>query len=77
MTIVIQLKKLAATERKQTATIISLLPEVDYLSMGYSDLVKFCVHELAYSETAARRRVKASELFKKVPSIQKEIEQGH
>ena len=47
-----------------------------YAGLGYSSLVKYMVHELGYSESAAYRRFQALKLTEELPQVKSLIEQG-
>ncbi len=44
--------------------------------MGYGSLLKFCIEELKYSESAAYRRISAVRLVKAVPSVKQALANG-
>jgi len=70
----------ASHERQLTVEIIELLQEVAdrdlHLKMGYGSLLKFCIEELKYSESAAYRRISAVRLVKDVPSVKQALANG-
>lgn len=74
------LSNLVKRERKILSDIISHLEEVNkrklYVELGYRSLLKYCVGELKYSESAAYRRIKTLKLIKAIPEIKKEIKSG-
>lgn len=74
------LKVLVAKERRILADVISHLEEVNkrklYVELGYKSLLKYCVGELKYSESAAYRRIKTIKLIKAIPEIKKDIKHG-
>tara|TARA_B100001971_G_scaffold84647_1_gene77979 strand:+ start:87635 stop:88471 length:837 start_codon:yes stop_codon:yes gene_type:complete len=74
------LKKLVTTERRILSDVICHLEEVNrrklYVELGYRSLVKYCVGELRYSESAAYRRIKTLKLSKSVPSLMGDIKRG-
>jgi len=73
-------KSKASHERQLTVEIIELLQEVAdrdlHLKMGYGSLLKFCIEELKYSESAAYRRISAVRLVKDVPSVKQALASG-
>ncbi|WP_413293291.1 HNH endonuclease [Bdellovibrio sp. HCB185ZH] len=72
--------KLARTERKMTHLILWHIVEVEsrrlFLDLGYTSLFKYMTTHLHYSEDAAYRRIQAARLLKKVPQVDKAIENG-
>lgn len=74
------LQKLVTTERRILSDVISHLEEVNrrklFVELGYKSLLKYCVHELKYSESAAYRRIKTLKLAKAVPNLVSEIKKG-
>ncbi len=79
-TLVADLKSLVAKERETLTEILHYLHEVEsrrlYLPRGYSSLFAFMTGELAYSESAAQRRIEAMRLIRDVPEAEKKIEKG-
>ncbi len=78
--LLITVKSKASHERQLTVEIIELLQEVAdrdlHLKMGYGSLLKFCIEELKYSESAAYRRISAVRLVKDVPSVKQALANG-
>ncbi|QDK46154.1 hypothetical protein DOM22_13775 [Bdellovibrio sp. ZAP7] len=75
-----RVEKLARTERKITHLILWHIVEVEsrrlFLDLGYTSLFKYMTSHLHYSEDAAYRRIQAARLLKKVPQVDKAIENG-
>lgn len=72
--------KLIRLERKTLLEILEFLREIYnrrlYAEMGYSNLIKFMVKELGYSESAAYRRYSALKLTSAVPETKALIAEG-
>jgi 5-methylcytosine-specific restriction endonuclease McrA len=66
-------RRVAETERHTTATLVSLLAEVDarrlYLGEGYSSLFTYCTQALHFSEQAAYGRITAARAARRFPTI--------
>jgi len=79
-TIVEELKKCVADERRNTRRIIELLESVErlriYAEMGYFSMFEFVTQELGYSESAAQRRINVMRLCRSVPEAKEKIEKG-
>ncbi|MGK5088336.1 HNH endonuclease [Bdellovibrionota bacterium FG-2] len=75
-----QIRQLAADERKLTTQVLELLREVErrrlYAGQGFSSLFEYAVKELGYSEASASRRINSMRLLKEVPSAAASIESG-
>jgi hypothetical protein len=73
-------QKLIQTERKTLAHILEHLREIQkrraYCPLGYSNLMKYMIHELGYSESASFRRIQALKLTKAVPEAAQMIQTG-
>jgi hypothetical protein len=73
--LLLEIKTLAAEERKLVTKVLELLLEVDarllFAELGYSSLYDFCIHELGYSEGSAHLRVSSMRLLKSVSSEEK------
>lgn len=67
-------------ERKILNQILDHLAEVNrrklFLKFGHDSLLKYCVKELKYSESAAYRRIKALRITQELPHIKKNVENG-
>ena len=78
--LVVDLKRLVQTERRILSDVVAHLEEVNrrklFIDMGYKSLLKYCVGELKYSESAAYRRIKTIKLAKIVPDLVNEIKKG-
>ena len=72
--------KLVSAEKKILVAILSHLEEINrrklFLEFGHDSLLKYCVKELGYSESAAFRRIKALRLSQVVPEVAQAIEEG-
>ena len=79
-TLIDDLKRMVADERKLLTTILHHLKEVEdrrlYLERGHSSLFAFVTEELGYSESAAQRRIQAMRLMRDVPKVEEKIESG-
>lgn len=66
-------RRVADTERRTTAALVSLLAEVDarrlYLGEGYSSLFMYCTQALRLSEHAAYGRITAARAARRFPTI--------
>ncbi len=75
-----ELKILVTQEREVLSQILHYIKEVEarrlYLAKGYSSLFSFLTGELAYSESAAQRRIQAMRLIRDLPEVQEKIEKG-
>jgi len=73
-------KVLVKKERLLLENILLHLQEIHrrrlYADLGYSNLFKYLVRELHYSEGAAARRVQALKLIQKVPEAKDMIKRG-
>lgn len=71
---------LVRKERRILNEILELLGEVNrrklFLNFGHSSLLKYCVKELGYSESAAYRRIKALRVTQELPAVKKKLEEG-
>ena len=69
-----------ASERKATADMIACLAEVDrrrlYLAEACSSLQAFCVQRLGYSENEAQKRIQVARLYRRLPQVLSELENG-
>ena len=79
-TLIDDLKRMVADERKLLTSILRHLKEVEdrrlYLERGHSSLFAFITKELGYSESAAQRRIQAMRLMRDVPKVEEKIESG-
>jgi hypothetical protein len=71
-----KLLRLVRIERKVTSRILDLLPRVNYLELGYSNLYDYLVRGLGYSERVAYQRLSAIRIIKDVPEVKQKIESG-
>ena len=75
-----QLKQTVREEKEITLKVLRLLREVEkrrlFAKRGFSSLFEFAVKELAYSESAAGRRISAMRLIKEIPSVEEKIQDG-
>lgn len=75
-----RVEKLARTERKITHLILWHIVEIEsrrlFLDLGYTSFFKYMTAHIHYSEDAAYRRIQAARLLKKVPQVDKAIENG-
>jgi hypothetical protein len=75
-----ELRSTVLTERQITLKVIELLKRADdrnlYLTLGYDSLLEFCMKDLKYSETSAKRRIYAMQVCREMPEIEKKIEGG-
>jgi len=66
-------RRIADHERHTTASLVSLLAEVDarrlYLGEGYSSMFTFCMNALRLSESAAYARITAARAARRFPAI--------
>lgn len=73
-------KELAQEYRDVTTKLLHHLKEIEsrklYSELGYSSLFSYVVKELGFSEASAARRIKAAEMLKQIPTIEKKIESG-
>ncbi|MEX0799576.1 MAG: HNH endonuclease signature motif containing protein [Bacteriovoracaceae bacterium] len=71
---------LVKRERRILNEILEHLSEINrrkaFLKFGHSSLLKYCVKELGYSESAAYRRIKALKITQELPAVKKQIEEG-
>ena len=78
--LIAEVKRLAATERQATATLIRALMELDarrlYLGEGYSSLFTYCTQALYLAEGAAYNRIEAARAASRFPIILKGLEDG-
>ena len=69
-----QLKQTVREEKEITLKVLRLLREIEkrrlFAKRGFSSLFEFAVKELAYSESAAGRRISAIRLIKEIPSVE-------
>ena len=76
----LRLKELVITERKTLGEILTHLRIINdkklFIKYGHNSLLKYCIFELGYSESAAFRRVKALRLEKKCPCVKDSIIKG-
>ena len=70
----------AATERRATAELLTLLIEVErrqlHLQLGHSSLFVFCTHTLRFSEQAAYSRITAARAARRFPEILTRLSDG-
>lgn len=75
------LKQLVEQERELQLEILRYLKEIYerrlYLEKGYPSLFAFMTEELAYSEGAAGRRIRAMKLMGEVPEVEAKLESGN
>lgn len=73
-------RRLAESERRTTAALISLLAEVDarrlYLGEGYSSLFAYCTRALRLSEQAAYARIEPARAVRQFPVILSHLSEG-
>lgn len=71
---------LVKRERRILNEILDHLAEVNrrklFLKFGHPSLLKYCVKELGYSESAAYRRIKALRITQELPEMKKKLEEG-
>ena len=74
------LRRLVGEERKLTHEILLFIIEVEnrriYRGLGYSSLFVFCTEGLAYSESAANRRICAARAIRKCPEAYDHLRDG-
>ena len=72
--------RLAAEERRTTASLIASLAELDarrlYLAEGCSSLFMYCTQVLRLSEHAAYRRIESARAARKYPALLQRLEAG-
>jgi hypothetical protein len=75
-----RLPEARATERLAVAKMIAYLAEVDrrrlYLAEACSSLLAFCVERLGYSENEAQKRIQVARLYRRLPEVLNELENG-
>jgi len=75
-----ELKNSVLEERQKTALVLEYLREVErrrlYADSGYASLWDFCIHELAYSEASASRRIGAMRLLREIPELKEDLLSG-
>jgi len=75
-----ELKNSVLEERQKTALVLEYLREVErrrlYADSGYPSLWDFCIHELAYSEASASRRIGAMRLLREIPELKEDLLSG-
>ncbi len=75
-----QIKVLVSKERQILASILDYLQEIYqrkiFVELGYSNIIKFMIHELGYSESAAFRRYNALKLTIEIPKAKEKIMEG-
>jgi hypothetical protein len=73
-------RRIANHERHTTASLVSLLAEVDsrrlYLGEGYSSMFTFCTTALRLSESAAYARITAARAARRFPAILELLRDG-
>jgi hypothetical protein len=73
-------RRVADQERVTTASLVSLLSEVDsrriYLGEGYSSMFTFCTSALRMSESAAYARITAARAARRFPAILMLLKEG-
>src|SRR5437867_5477428 len=74
------LKSVVAQERGATATVLAHIAEVDgrrlYVPAGFPSMFLYCVHELHFSEEAARKRIHAARAARRFPAIFSAVAEG-
>lgn len=74
------LLSLVRRERLILNDILDHLAEVNrrkiFLKFGHSSLLKYCVKELGYSESAAYRRIKALRITQELPEVKNRVLEG-
>lgn len=72
--------RLVRSERRITTEILHHLKEIErrrlFSDLGYKSMMDYAVKELRYSHSAAKRRIDAARLIKKIPEIEKKITEG-
>ncbi len=75
-----QIKVLVSKERQILASILNHLQEIYqrkiYAELGYSNIIKYMIHELHYGESAAFRRYNALKLTIEIPETKEKIIDG-
>jgi hypothetical protein len=75
-----EIHRAAGAERQTTATLVSLLAEVDarrlYLGEGFSSMFAFCTRALQLSEPAAYARITAARAARRFPIVLTLLEEG-
>ena len=70
----------SSAERTAVAHMIAYLAEIDrrrlYLAEACSSLFSFCVERLGYSENEAQKRIQVARLYRRVPQVLSELENG-
>jgi hypothetical protein len=71
--LVVEVRRLAATERQATAGLVASLAEFDrrrlHLAQGYSSLFDYCVKALKLSEHETCNRIEAARAVRKFPEL--------
>lgn len=78
--LIAEVKRLAAAERRATATLVRALMELDarrlYLGEGCSSLFTYCTQVLHLSESAAYNRIEAARAARRFPPVIESLEAG-
>jgi len=79
-TLIAETTRAAATERRATGELLTLLIEVErrglHLSLGHSSMFVFCTRTLRLSEQAAYSRITAARTARRFPEILARLEDG-
>jgi hypothetical protein len=78
--LVLDLKKLIASERKLKSKILHYLWVVQqkriFAELAYPSLFEFCTKHLGYTEAESQRRISASRLLGEIPEIDQKVNEG-
>ncbi len=73
-------KRLVASERKLTGEILHHLREIEarklYSDLKYKSMYDYCLRELGYSEGTAYRRISAARLLNDIPEVEAKLKDG-
>ena len=79
-TLLLETKKLVASERRLTTEILFHLREIErrklFSDLKYTSMYDYCVRELGYSEGTAYRRISAARLMCDLPEVESKLNDG-
>src|SRR5258708_3926605 len=78
--LLLKTKILVSEEKRITQEVLNHLEEIEYrklyLARGYDSLLAYCIHELKFSKSSAKRRNSTMLFIRKIPQAKEKLQIG-